>query len=256
MTASTLDMAFGFVAPASLPEPAASRVDKGRAAGAAVGYRLPGPPRATAGQPQPSRRHGLAQSEGLLDRDRILADQALMVAIARGDDIVFARLVGELSPRLLRFARSMLTSSPAEAEEVVQEALLRLWQKAEGWQPHGRISTWLHQVIYRLCIDNLRRRRPSVPIEAVESELEDEGLAPEDRLVRIDEVEAVQAAIARLPERQRIALLLCHFQNLSQAEASTVMALGESAYESLLARARRKLRAMLADGHGGMRGEE
>jgi RNA polymerase sigma-70 factor (ECF subfamily) len=192
-----------------------------------------------------SRRVGLAPSDSHHDQDRIRADGALMVAVAAGDESAFARLVGEQSPRLLRFARAMLLGT-AEAEEVVQEALVRLWQQAETWQPQGRISTWLHQVTYRLCIDTLRRRRPSVGLEAIENDLQDDEPVPDERLIRLDEARTVQAAIERLPERQRTAILLCHFQNLSQAEAATIMGVGESAYESILARARRKLRVLLA----------
>jgi RNA polymerase sigma-70 factor (ECF subfamily) len=181
-----------------------------------------------------------------LERRIIAADRVLMIAFASGDDAAFARVVGAEAPRLVRFARSMLSASPAEAEEVVQEALLRLWQYAENWQPNGRVSTWLHQVVYRLCIDSIRRRRPSVEIGAMEGELEDDSPAPDSALIRADDVVVVQAAIARLPERQRTALLLCHFQEMGQAEAAAVMGIGESAYESLLARARRRLRVWLA----------
>jgi RNA polymerase sigma-70 factor (ECF subfamily) len=176
----------------------------------------------------------------------IAADRDLMASIAAGDDAAFAQLVGTESPRLLRFARSILTASPAEAEEVVQESLVRLWQNAEAWQPNGRVSTWLHQVVYRLCIDSIRRRRPSVEIGSLESELEDDSPLAFDRLEQEDDARRVQAAIERLPDRQRTALILCHYQELGQAEAAAIMGIGESAYESLLARARRRLRGWLA----------
>jgi RNA polymerase sigma-70 factor (ECF subfamily) len=191
-------------------------------------------------------RDRFVKSEVPPERPAIVADRDLMAAVASGDDAAFARLVGAETPRLLRFARSILTASPAEAEEVVQEALIRLWQYAGDWQPNGRVSTWLHQVVYRLCIDNIRRRRPSVDIGTLEGDLEDESPLADHRMVRADEVRIVQAAIERLPDRQRIALVLCHYQELGQAEAAAVMGIGESAYESLLARARRHLRVWLA----------
>jgi RNA polymerase sigma-70 factor (ECF subfamily) len=194
-----------------------------------------------------SRRNGVAPADGPSDREQVLRDDALMQRIADGDRGAFAVVVGELSPRLLRFCRSVLTANPAEAEEVVQEALLRLWQQAGRWQPNGRISTWLHQVAYRLSIDSIRRRRPSVAIDSVEDDLEDGEAAPDVRLMRIETVGAVRAAIGRLPDRQRAALLLCHFQEMSQIDAAAVMELGESAYESLLARARRRLRILLSN---------
>jgi RNA polymerase sigma-70 factor (ECF subfamily) len=190
----------------------------------------------------------LARSEDIPDRRRILADHELMQAVAAGDEAAFVRLTREESPRLLRFARAMLAESPAEAEEVVQEALVRLWQASGDWQPNGRVSTWLHQVVYRLSIDAIRRRKPSVEIGTLEAELEDGAPAPDIQMIRVDDVRLVQEAIGRLPARQRTALLLCHFQELGQAEGAAVMGIGESAYESLLARARRGLKSMLSGG--------
>jgi RNA polymerase sigma-70 factor (ECF subfamily) len=210
--------------------------DNGRFSAALVGHRR---------DPAGDGSMGLTQSSMPPEQDPIRRDEGLMATVAAGDQAAFAALVRVESPRLLRFVRSLLP--PAEAEEVVQEALLRLWQQADNWQPRGRVSTWLHHVAYRLCIDRLRRRRPSVAIDEVEDDLEDPAIAPDQRLVRVAEAGAVRAAIARLPERQRMAILLCHFQELSQAEAAAVMAIGEEAYESLLARGRRRLRVLLAE---------
>jgi RNA polymerase sigma-70 factor (ECF subfamily) len=210
-----------------------------RAAAVLVGY----------GHENQNGSMSLARSAEPPEPDPISRDEALMEAVAAGDQAAFAILARAESPRLLRFARSLVAT--AEAEEVVQEALLRLWQQAATWQPHGRVSTWLHQVAYRLCVDRLRRRRPSVGIEEVQDDLEDPAPAPDQRLVRVAEAGAVRAAIAALPERQRVAILLCHFQELSQAEASAVMEIGEEAYESLLARGRRRLRLLLADNSEG-----
>jgi RNA polymerase sigma-70 factor (ECF subfamily) len=188
------------------------------------------------------------------DRERIRADHGLMAAIASGDETAFARLVGEQSPPLLRFTRTLLTAGTAEAEEIVQETFLRLWQQAGTWQPNGRVATWLHQVAYRLCIDTLRRRRRSVSVDVADTEdIVDETPRPDQRLLRMEDIRAVRAAIEQLPERQRTALVLFHFQEMSQADAAAVMSIGESAFESLLARARRRLRLDLSadDGEGG-----
>jgi RNA polymerase sigma-70 factor (ECF subfamily) len=196
-------------------------------------------------------RYRVEQSRGSPDGGRIRADQATMTAIAAGDGAAFARLVGALSPQLLRFARTMLAASSADAEEVVQEALIRLWQQAASWRPEARISTWLHQVVYRLSIDALRRRRLSVDIDGIGVDFVDDAPLPEQRLALREDARAVQAAVAALPVRQRTAIVLCHYQGLSQADAAGVMGIGEDAYESLLARGRRSLRAALAGGKEG-----
>jgi RNA polymerase sigma-70 factor (ECF subfamily) len=182
------------------------------------------------------------------DGERIRADQITMAAIAAGDGRAFARVVADHSAVLLRFARSVLDSGGDEAEEVVQEALVRLWLTARSWQPTGRIATWLHRVAFRLCIDALRRRRPSVAIDEVADVIPDAAPLPSARLARIEDVRSIRAAIAALPARQRVAIVLCHFQGLNQAEGAAVMGVGEHAYESLLSRARRNLRAALSKG--------
>jgi RNA polymerase sigma-70 factor (ECF subfamily) len=176
-----------------------------------------------------------------------------MEAVAAGDQAAFARLMAEQSPRLLRFVSALL-GSVADAEELVQEALIRLWRQAEDWRPDGLVSTWLHRVAYRLAIDAIRRRKTSVGLEGLEDVLPDDSLPHDERLVRDEESRRLSRAIDALPERQRTALLLCHFQELSQAEAAAVMGIGEHAYESLLARARRKLRGMMT-GEPDSRGE-
>lgn len=169
-------------------------------------------------------------------------------AIAAGDSAAFQRLIDREGPRLLRFARGMLGSLD-EAEDVVQDTLIRLWENAASWTPDARIGTWLHRVCYNRSIDRLRRRRAFVDDSALD-DMADESVPPDHLLVQGETVRSVQAAIAVLPPRHRTAVLLFHFQDLSQREAAAVMGMSETAFESLLARARRQLRRSLADeGH-------
>lgn len=211
-----------------------------RAAGARLGY-------AWRRRGVPAREPALDQTGESLNRALIHADAAVMAAVAAGDEAAFAELARRVAPAILRFARATLSVSPAEAEEVVQEALIRLWQQAPSWQPDARVSTWLHKVAYRLCIDRLRRQRPAVDIDAIEPVLADPAPLATEMLMRLEDANAVRAAVDALPERQRIAIVLCHFQGLSQAEAAAIMGIGEEAYESLLARGRRRLRTTLTE---------
>lgn len=169
-----------------------------------------------------------------------------MEAIASGQDAALRALMGDLSPALLRLASSLLRNS-AEAEDVVQEAFLRLWRAAPDWRPAARVSTWLHTVVYRLCLDRLRRAR-SRPLEAGDQWLDapDESATPEEALARSDQERLLESMIAALPPRQRAAISLCYAQDLSQAEAAAVLECTEEAYEALLGRARRKLREGLS----------
>lgn len=176
------------------------------------------------------------------------ADYAEVRAIAGGDREAFARLIERESPRLLRLGQAIL-GSLEEAEDVVQETLISLWEHAGRWKPEARIGTWLHTVCTNRCIDKLRRRRPSVDQGAL-AEIADETELPDAALVQGEVARSVREALEHLPERQRLAVLLFHFQDLSQGQAAEVMGVSEAAFESLLARARRQLRAALSHGGG------
>jgi RNA polymerase sigma-70 factor (ECF subfamily) len=175
------------------------------------------------------------------------AELAEARAIAEGDQAAFARLIDRESPRLLRFAQGML-GNLQEAEDVVQETFVSFWENAARWRPEARIGTWLHTVCHNRAIDQLRRRRSFVDASVLD-DVADDSVPPEGGLV---EEERVRAAIDRLPRRQRAAVLLFHMQSLPQREAAAVLGVSESAFESLLARARRQMRRWLQDGgdHG------
>jgi RNA polymerase sigma-70 factor (ECF subfamily) len=177
-------------------------------------------------------------------RDAASDDLAEVRAIAAGDSAAFRRLIDRESPRLLRFALGLLGNLD-EAEDVVQETLLRLWENAATWTPDARIGTWLYRVCYNRCIDRLRRRRSFVDDSALDA-LPDEAQPPDLQIVRSERVYNVREAVARLAPRQRTAVLLFHFQDLPQREAAEVMGISEVALESLLARARRQMRLWLA----------
>lgn len=184
------------------------------------------------------------------DRGQILADAARMEAIAGGDTRSFEAVVRAESARLCGLAASLL-SSRAEAEEILQEALLRLWQQAPNWEPKARIATWLHTVVYRLSIDRLRQRRPSVEVGEIEDTVPGGEASPEDIAWDNQREALLERALAGLSPRQRAAILLAHRHGLAQAEAAAVLKLSEDAYESLLARGRRQLKKTVA----GMTGE-
>jgi len=162
----------------------------------------------------------------------------------RGDRDAAARLIGRHAPKLLTVARRMLGRS-AEAEDVLQEVFLRLWTHAGRWQPgRARFETWLYRVMLNQCYDRLRRR-PHQPLEEA-AELADEAHAPDAGLEQAALGRAVAKALDGLPERQKAAILLCHFQGASNIEAAEIMNLSVEALESLLARGRRALRVELA----------
>jgi len=173
------------------------------------------------------------------------SDEVLLQRIAIGDTAAVSTLVSRKLPRLLSLARRML-GDPVEAEDVAQETLMRTWKQAPHWVPgKARIDTWMHRVALNLCYDRLRRRRDSVSTDDVEL------LDPADSAVtRIEQTQAAQGlqrALSTLPERQREAIVLSYYQEMSNMEAATLMGVSVEALESLLARARRTLRQTLSD---------
>ena len=170
-------------------------------------------------------------------------DQDLIARVAKGDPAAVRAMVARKLPRLLGVATRML-GDRGEAEDVTQEAFLRLWRQAGRWRPGAALfDTWLHRVTLNLCYDRLRRRREvlsdAIPERADPAAGADQAMIDQARDARL------AAAIAGLPERQRAALVLQYYEGLSNIEAAAAMEIGVDALESLLSRARRTLRDRL-----------
>lgn len=179
-----------------------------------------------------------------LDAEDGWSDDDLLALYARGDREAARRLTLRFTPVALRVARRMLADL-AEAEDVAQEAMLRLWRMAPGWQPgQAKVATWLYRVVTNLCTDRLRRRR-MVPLDAA-PEPEDGAPGVTARMIAADRAAALEQALAALPERQRQAVILRHLEGLANPEIAEVMDVGVEAVESLVARGKRGLAAALA----------
>ena len=171
------------------------------------------------------------------------SDEELMAAIAEGDGQAFRLLINRYQAPLLRFVARLL-SNETMAEDVVQATFLAVWRNAENWEPKAKLSTWLFTIARRRAIDVARQRK--VTLDPEEVILVDTSPKPDRQLATQQTRNAVQAAIDRLPERQKAAILLVHHEGLSGAEASQVLDVTGEALESLLARGRRTLKAALA----------
>ena len=176
----------------------------------------------------------------------LAADEADLVRLAgNGDGSAFRTLTDRHLGSILAVARRMLQDR-AEAEDVSQETLLRLWRSGATLEigPAG-VRPWLRRVVSNLCLDRVRSQgRVTVVEELPEVPDEPKQLsALEDRATQKRVVEALQ----KLPERQRLALTLFHFEGMSQIEVGQAMGVSDEAVESLLGRARRQLKAELKD---------
>jgi RNA polymerase sigma-70 factor, ECF subfamily len=171
------------------------------------------------------------------------SDEVLMGRIAKGDEAAFRLLARRHAGRAVALARRV-TGNDADAEEVAQEALLRVWVNAPRWRPLAAFRTWFYRIVLNLCLSR-RRRVPLLPLDAVADPIDP---AP-DAAAALERAEAdrrVAATIAGLPDRQRAAIVLTYHEGLSNAETAAILDTSVSSVETLLVRAKRTLRAKLA----------
>ena len=172
--------------------------------------------------------------------------EALLTLYANGDRLAAQELTRRLTPIVLAHAFRLL-GDRAEAEDVAQEAMMRLWKIAGEWrQGEAKVTTWLYRVVANLCTDRLRRGKRSGPALEDVPEPEDDGLGPADRLVEKERRAALQFALAQLPDRQRQAVVLRHIEGLGNPEIAAIMEISSEAVESLTARGKRALSSVLA----------
>ncbi len=164
-----------------------------------------------------------------------------MRRVGQGDAGAYRMLSERHLQPILRYATRLLHDA-TEAEDVTQETFLKLWTGAATWKPDAKITTWLHRIAHNLCVDRLRQRRGG----AEETELVDETQRPSDLMARKQTAQGVEQALSALPERQRAAIVLVHYQGMGNPEAAEVLGIGVEAVESLLSRGRRTLRERLS----------
>lgn len=192
---------------------------------------------------QPGSRDRMDMPRDVMENS---TDEALLAAFAQGDSVAARTLTGRLAPRVFAHAMRLL-SDRAEAEDVTQEAMLRLWRIAPDWRSgEAQVTTWLYRVTANLCTDRLRRRsRAMADIDAAPEPV-DGAMSAAEGLQAKARNDALQAALMQLPDRQREAIVLRHMEGLPNPEIARIMDIGPRAVESLTARAKRGLEALLS----------
>jgi RNA polymerase sigma-70 factor (ECF subfamily) len=176
-----------------------------------------------------------------------VSDETLVVLYANGDSEAAGLLTARLLPRVWRYAARVL-SDASEADDLAQEAMLRLWRIAPVWRTgEAQVSTWMYRVVVNLCNDRLRMRKrtKASSIQNI-AELHDGADSVETGLIKQDRCNALDAALAQLPNRQRQAVVLRHIEEMTNPEIAEVMELGVEAVESLIARGKRGLTLLLS----------
>jgi RNA polymerase sigma-70 factor (ECF subfamily) len=171
-------------------------------------------------------------------------DRQLLALITDGDQQAFSTLVERHTDRFYRLAYRYLQSKEA-AEDVVQDAFIKLWEDPTRWQAgrDTKFTTWFYRIVVNLCLDWLKKKRP-LELDP-DMPLLDDREPPDAELIRSEEERLLEAEIAALPERQRLALNLCFDQGLSNQEAAEIMGLKLKALQSLIMRAKTTLKERL-----------
>ena len=184
---------------------------------------------------------------GVSDGDRPAvddSDEALMARVARGDERAYRILARRHLPAMLGLARRILGNA-ADAEDVAQEAMLRVWTHAPRWQPLAAFRTWLTRITVNLCLDR-KRRAPWVALEAA-GEIADPAPGATERSEAGERDRRLAAAVAELPARQRTAIVLTYGDGMSNAQVAEILDTTVSAVETLLVRGKQNLRRTLGD---------
>ncbi|MEY1556407.1 RNA polymerase sigma factor [Yoonia sp. R2331] len=174
-----------------------------------------------------------------------MTDADLLRAYAGGTAAAAEELARRLLPGALAQATRMLADRAA-AEDVAQDAMMRLWRQASDWRSgEAQVSTWLYRVVSNLCIDQLRKRKRNMPLDAV-ADPADPAESAADQLQTRTRMQALSAALSTLPDRQAQAVALRHLEGLSNPEIAEIMDISVRSVESLTARGKRALAAQLA----------
>ncbi len=169
-----------------------------------------------------------------------------MAATARGEEAAFRLLVQRWESQVRAFLIHML-SSVEEAEDLTQDTFVQVFGKADRYQAEGKFQSWLFRIAGNLARSKLRRRKILgwVSFNPDFHDRSDGRDSPADQLERKDEAQMVQEALAKLPQRQRQALVLHRFQGMRYKEIAEVMGVTLPAVESLIQRAMGQLRHVL-----------
>lgn len=168
------------------------------------------------------------------------SDEALMAAVSARQHHAFRILMGRHMPRTIRVAQRIVRDS-GEADDIGQEAFLRVWSHATSFDPDiARFTTWLYRIVLNLAFDRTKRR-PLAPIDEA-ADVRSDDPEPVERVIADEERRILEQAMAGLSERQRGAIALFHMEGLSGEDSAQAMNLSAKAFESLLGRARAALK--------------
>jgi RNA polymerase sigma-70 factor, ECF subfamily len=200
---------------------------------------------ASSPQDEPEPESSLAESDEA-------SDVTLMLRVRDGDLEAFETLVTRHQHSVVGTAAKMLGGA-ADAEDIAQQVFVRVWKHAARYQPSAKFTTWLMTIARNLVFNELRRRRRSQQVSMDSDEgdtirhqfVDEQAVAPSEEILDSELEEAIEAAIASLPETQRLAIVLRRYEGMPYEEIAEVLKTSVPAVKSILFRARAELKARL-----------
>ncbi len=204
---------------------------------------------------EPEAQHGAIRPERASDGAR--NDSEIMLAVAAGDESGFTYLVSKYHRPIVHFLYRMVHTE-AVAEELAQEVFLRVYRARSSYRAEAKFSTWLYRIATNLAVNHARDNKSEResqrveldamdPVTGMRTEVADRDLNVEQVLMREERMSAIRREVDRLPERQRMAVLMHKYQEMDYRQIGEVLHLSESATKSLLFRAYRTLRESLRE---------
>jgi RNA polymerase sigma-70 factor (ECF subfamily) len=173
------------------------------------------------------------------------SDTELVVRARQGDEAAFEQLVLRHQRYVFNLAYRVL-GDYTEAEDITQEAFVRVWQGLSGFRGQARFTTWLYRIVHNLCLNRLPGlQRELLQTEPVEEVLADPGLSPADLFAVREQMAFLHAQMDRLPEKYRLVLTLRYLQHLSYDEIAAALEMPMGTVKTHIHRARRLLRERL-----------
>ena len=186
--------------------------------------------------------------------DKQIPSEDLMARIAKGDNDAFEILVNRYQTSILNLIYRFI-GDRTQAKDLAQEVFIKVWQAAKSYKPDAKFTTWLYRVTANLCFNELKssRRRKwfsfhrsgEEGVHTLEETLADRAPSAEDLLLEKERSRQISDALQSLPDKQRMALVLKRYDDLSYAEIGQIIGCSVSAVESLLVRAKRTLQEKL-----------
>lgn len=171
-------------------------------------------------------------------------DAALLARTAEGDAQAFQQLVDRHSSAVLNVIYRIVLSR-ADAEDLCQEVFVRLWKQAPSWQDEAKLSTWLYRVASNLAINHSQRVQQRFVVDGeLAEQLADASTPLNDEP---GDLPALAAALSALPEEQRAAIAFRYYREMPVRDIADVLGNSPKAVESLLGRARKRLRQLLGE---------